>query len=370
MYPCYRALARCPQVRFLNNSEAGKADYAKWLRLSSDKISVVRNGIETGHLSVLSDDQRAATRAKLGIGPNDKLVAGVFRLAPEKRPLLWVRVAQLVLNNRRNVTFVLCGTGSMQADVERYVSAHGLASRVRLLGVRSDAESILGSADLVMMASKHEGTPNVLIEAQAMGVPVVTTPAFGAAEAVDHGRTGKIVWQASPSALAQATLDLLEDEEFRRAVRNRGPELVEKRFGMERMTDDMLAAFIEAGAMSLVPYVSRELRFLQSVELRDSAVDNLCSTAPAPALSFCCDTAAEPRRSPVVILEDGKPLGPAHAVHEDIRKAGGGAFSHWGEYVLFSSSDGTDPRVNGRSYLAVIPRWRNVLTAQWKESIE
>jgi glycosyltransferase involved in cell wall biosynthesis len=370
MYPCYRALARCPQVHLLNNSEAGRIDYAKWLRLSSEKIRVVRNGIVTGHLSVLSEDERAATRAQLDIAPHNNLVVGVFRLSPEKRPLLWIRAAQALLRTRSDVTFVLCGTGSMQGQVENYVNAQGLSSHIRLLGVRSDAERIMGSADLVMMASEHEGTPNALIEAQAMGVPVVTTPAFGAAEAIDDERTGKIVPQASPDALARAMLDLLDDRQFRHAVREYGPAFIEKRFGMERMTDDMLAAFIDAGATSLVPYVSRELRFVKSVELSDSVVNGFCCTARAPALGFCCDTASEPSRSPVVVLEDGKPLGPAHAVHEDIRKAGGGAFSHWGEYIFFSSSDGTDPRVNGRSYLAVIPRWRSMLTTQRKEIIE
>ena len=68
------------------------------------------------------------------------------------------------------------------------------------------------------------------------------------------------------------------------------------------------------------------------------------------------DTAEAPERSPVILYEDGKPLGPAHSVHEDIAKFGHGRFSHWARVgFIFSTSDNSDPRTNGRKYCAVIP---------------
>jgi len=54
--------------------------------------------------------------------------------------------------------------------------------------------------------------------------------------------------------------------------------------------------------------------------------------------------------SRLLLLEDGKPLGPAHAFHTDIRQSGGGRYSHWNEDIYFSASDGSDPRTNGRTY--------------------
>ena len=62
-----------------------------------------------------------------------------------------------------------------------------------------------------------------------------------------------------------------------------------------------------------------------------------------------------PVRSPLVVYEDGKPLGPGHALHAHIVTHGGGRFSHWKEGVVFSSSDGSDPNDNRREYWAVIP---------------
>jgi SAM-dependent methyltransferase len=77
--------------------------------------------------------------------------------------------------------------------------------------------------------------------------------------------------------------------------------------------------------------------------------------APVPELTGWCDTNGEPARSRVVILENELALGPSHSRHEAIRTAGAGAYSHWGEVIYLSTSDNSDPRTNGRRYVAVLP---------------
>lgn len=68
------------------------------------------------------------------------------------------------------------------------------------------------------------------------------------------------------------------------------------------------------------------------------------------------DPASEHGRSPVMIYEDGKPLGPAHSDFASISKLGHGRFSYWTDQgFIFSSSDGSDPNSNGRRYWAVVP---------------
>jgi len=62
------------------------------------------------------------------------------------------------------------------------------------------------------------------------------------------------------------------------------------------------------------------------------------------------DSASAPRQSRLVLFENNKPLREAHALHEEIRKFGQGRYSHWGETILFSTSDNTDPNTNGRQY--------------------
>ena len=76
--------------------------------------------------------------------------------------------------------------------------------------------------------------------------------------------------------------------------------------------------------------------------------------APGPKASWFLripsDGVDRPRRSRLVVKEDGKPLGPAHSLHADIAETGSGRFSHWDSWVVFSSSDNSDPRANGRNY--------------------
>ena len=74
------------------------------------------------------------------------------------------------------------------------------------------------------------------------------------------------------------------------------------------------------------------------------------------SLNDLADSVDNNERSPVVIYEDGKPLGPAHCRHEDVGVFGYGCFSHWrGQGYVFSSSDNSDPNTNGRVYWVVIP---------------
>jgi len=68
------------------------------------------------------------------------------------------------------------------------------------------------------------------------------------------------------------------------------------------------------------------------------------------------DAEEEPGRSRLQVLEDGVPLGPAHAPHADIAEEGKGRYSHWGDSLLFSASDNSDPRTNGRQYHLLVPQ--------------
>ena len=247
MYPCYRALARCAGVHFLTNSEAGRRDYARWLRLDPDDIRVLRNGLQTSDFAVVSEPMRQAAREEFGFPATAPVVAGAFRLSGEKRPLLWIDAAARIKERIPDCHFVLCGVGPLQREVEARAARHGLASHLRLLGTRRDIATIFSAADLVMQTSLQEGTPNVLLEAQAMGVPVVTPPAFGAAEAVQDGVTGLVVRNETASELAQAAFSILSDASFAARVREEGPRFVEERFGFERMIDDTLVAYADAG---------------------------------------------------------------------------------------------------------------------------
>jgi hypothetical protein len=77
-------------------------------------------------------------------------------------------------------------------------------------------------------------------------------------------------------------------------------------------------------------------------------------SAIVPQFTDISDTTDTPQRSRITLCEDGRALGPAHSLHDDIRKLGNGRFSHWVARVIFSSSDNSDPNTNGREYVIVM----------------
>ena len=79
-----------------------------------------------------------------------------------------------------------------------------------------------------------------------------------------------------------------------------------------------------------------------------SASTRLRQKVPLYELPY--DSNGSPRNSNLILRENGRALGPAHALHAEIRQRGGGRYSHWGRQVIFSTSDGSDPRTNGRIY--------------------
>jgi glycosyltransferase involved in cell wall biosynthesis/2-polyprenyl-3-methyl-5-hydroxy-6-metoxy-1,4-benzoquinol methylase len=350
MYPCYRALARCSGVHFLNNSDAGRRDYARWLRIEPERISVLRNGLHTSDFSPVDDARRDQARTALGLPSSAKVVAGALRLSPEKQPLLWIDTAAQIQRQCGEATFLLCGIGPMEEQVRQHAAAKGLDGRIQFLGAHSDIHTVLAASDLVLQTSLQEGTPNVLIEAQACGIPVVTTPAFGAAEAVEDGVTGRVV-AGSATVLADAALSMLRDESARLRARVSGPRFIESRFGFDRMIRDTLAAYHAAGVRWAGNLLPAELRYRQYARLMDIRADSGHGwLVELPHHQAFSDSLTHGDRSTLVVMEDDRILGPPHSTHDTVRNIGNGAYSHWGDCLYFSSSDNSDPTRNGRIY--------------------
>jgi hypothetical protein len=84
--------------------------------------------------------------------------------------------------------------------------------------------------------------------------------------------------------------------------------------------------------------------------------NNKAFSVKVPELEALSDTMEQPNRSPFLLYEGTRPLGPGHSDHSELLRYGHGRFSHWNQSgFIFSSSDGTNPRYNGRTYWAVIP---------------
>ena len=242
MRPGYRALMRFPSVALCNNSRAGAMDYRRWLRAPSLKIDVVYNGIDFATFSPKVAIDRAL-RGRLGISPQALVVGTVIRLNEEKQPTLWARVAIELSRRRPDVDFVLVGDGPLRDSVKRIVAIAGIESRVHFIRGTEDVAGVLRELDVFLLTSRLEGLPNVLVEAQAVGVPVVTTPAGGAVETLNPGVTGFVAPDQSVRGIADTCLVLLDDDRLRARMSAAATEFVRDRFSLDRMIKDTLRLY-------------------------------------------------------------------------------------------------------------------------------
>lgn len=218
-----RRLAGREGVALVNNSQAGAEDYTRWLGLAPGRIRVVRNGF-----APLERGDRTVWRARLGIPAAAPVVGGLFRLDPEKRPLLWLETAAVLARRFPHMHFVVFGDGRLRPRLEARAGRLGLAGRLHLPGVTAGRADALAALDVALLTSAWEGTPNMALECQWAGLPLVAPEAGGLAEAVRH-------WQpvaACPRALADAVAARLG----RPAPDCR--DWLRTRFGLGRMLDE------------------------------------------------------------------------------------------------------------------------------------
>jgi glycosyltransferase involved in cell wall biosynthesis len=240
MDPVYEALCALPNVVLLNNSRAGAESYAEWLRLAPDRIKVIYNGLDMGPID---DDAASEVKNGLGIPQDAPLVGGVFRFYPEKRPLLWVEVAARVLRAQPDTWFVLFGQGILEPQIAKAARDLGIGQRLILPGITGDVLPVMRALDVFLLTSYGEGVPNVVLEAQWAGTPVVATRAGGVSEALDLGMSGWIVDPPDADQLAGCVSWLLGDPGARAQARSAGPELIRARFGLQRMIDETAQAY-------------------------------------------------------------------------------------------------------------------------------
>jgi glycosyltransferase involved in cell wall biosynthesis len=240
MRPAYRALLSRPEVTLVNNSVAGAQDYANWLGLPADRITVVYNGVE---VPMTDRNTALAERKRIGVPDEVLLIGSMFRFSPEKRPLLWLDAAAAILARRADAMFALYGQGPLIAEIHARAIALGLERRLILPGLSADPVAALGAMDVFLLTSEAEGTPNTAIEAQWAGRPVVACAAGGVAEAFLSGETGILVPLADPGMIAEAVLRLAADHAWRERISCIGPAFVASRFGVDRMIDALIAQY-------------------------------------------------------------------------------------------------------------------------------
>jgi len=199
----------------------------------ADRISVVHNGIRDpgGDVQRLPSEVRQA----LDVPEEAPLLVCAARLQPEKDVATLLKAMQSVAAEIPGCVCLIAGQGMEAEALERRIADLALGERVRLLGFREDVRELIAAADLFVLPAKAEPFGLVLLEAMALGRPVIATRAGGPLDIVVDGLTGRLVEPMNPKVMAQAIIESLRDRQWLDRAGQAGRRRFEERFTAERM---------------------------------------------------------------------------------------------------------------------------------------
>jgi glycosyltransferase involved in cell wall biosynthesis len=209
---------------------------------SAIRDTLVRTyGVPAGRVDLLLPATTAPAAARpRATGAHAAVVGVVGRLVPEKGVDVFLRAVSLVTRVVPSARFVVVGDGPLRAQLQERMVALRLAGVVSFTGFRPDAPRLIAGLDVLVVPSRSDGSPLVVCEAMAAGVPVVASRVGGLPDLVVHGDTGLLVRPEDPDDLARALVGLLLDPAAARALGIRGRHLASARSHVrlvDRMTE-------------------------------------------------------------------------------------------------------------------------------------
>lgn len=201
-----------------------------------EQYVVIENGID---LAALRAEPRTDRRSQWGLSAEEVVIGTAGRLVGQKGFCYLIAAVPRVLAAVPQAHFVIVGSGELEERLRQQAQQAGVAHRVHLVGWQEEICSCYEAFDLFVLPSLWEGCPYTLLEAMGCGRAVVVTRVAGCSDIVREGETGLLVPPAQPEALAEALIALAQDPSRRQEMGERGRQVVERRYSLERFITEM-----------------------------------------------------------------------------------------------------------------------------------
>jgi len=202
---------------------------------NSKKISVIHNGIAPSFHPILH--QSNSQRGSITIGS-----AG--RLFPVKQFDVFIRIAKLVCQEKPEIRFVIAGEGPEREKIESLIIRYGLKDKIQLLGHLDDMQAFYKGIDLYINTSAHEGSPMTILEAMAVGLPVIAFSVAGLPEILSDGRDGFVIPDGNYEGFASRIIELTDDYKRLNVIGLHACRKVADRFSVVQMVNSYLAIYL------------------------------------------------------------------------------------------------------------------------------
>lgn len=200
------------------------------LGIDSERLELVPNAIDEGKFVRQGDSTHASLRVSLGTRP-DRLVLGAMgRLMPEKSFDLLIRAVDALVSKGHDIELWIAGEGSGREELERQIRAANMMDRVRLLGFVEETRAFYEALDLFVLSSQREGLPNVILEAAAMSLPIISTRVAGIPKMLQHGESALLCDIGDQAAMVESIEQLLQQPQVRNSLGRAARQLIEERY--------------------------------------------------------------------------------------------------------------------------------------------
>jgi glycosyltransferase involved in cell wall biosynthesis len=241
--------ARCPWIAVLHGETWESAKVRAYFALerlavrAADRVlvvsesmarSLVARGLQAGKVRVVHNACliEGVSSDEAHVTPKEPIIGVVGRLSPEKGVEVALRVFELVRRRVPSAQLYVVGEGPERVALEEDARRLGLGDSVVWLGYQEDLKRLYSRMSVFLLPSRSEGLPNVVLEAMALGLPVVATAVGGVPEVVTDGRSGFLTSSEDVEGLARRVADLLEDEPLRQRLAQDALHDVRSRFSL------------------------------------------------------------------------------------------------------------------------------------------
>ncbi len=234
-----RMVARYGTDRVIAVSEDLRRQLAR--QFGDERVVLIRNGVDAAQVFSALTPQQA--RQRLGLPADCRVVGTAGRLEPVKRLDLLLEAARRMVAQDARMRFLIAGGGSQARPLRERAHQLGLSEHVLFTGHRADIHDVLRAMDVFVLCSEHEGLPMVLLEAMALGVPVVARSVGGIGEVVEDGVSGICVPTNQPDELAAGCLQVLQDSALRERLRAAATARVRAHFSADNTAQEVATLY-------------------------------------------------------------------------------------------------------------------------------
>jgi len=178
------------------------------------------------------------------------LIGTAGRLVEVKGYDYFIKAAKLVCNECGNIKFIIVGSGHLYSTLKRQIAAAGISDRVILTGFRNDTKNILRSLNVFVMSSLYEGIPMALLEALALGKPVIATNVGGIPEVIKNGYNGILIESRNEKMIYEKCLYLYRNKKVRETLSVNGMKSVKEKFNSRDKIDQLYSVYRDIGTLS------------------------------------------------------------------------------------------------------------------------